>query len=237
MKIIFLDTETTDLEKDANLVQLAYKNTVTGKVVNEYFKPTKPISYGAMAVHHITNEMVENKPIFAGSPQQLELVEELDDAIVVAHNVMYDINVLKNEGVVVNQYLDTLRLARHLVDSEEYKLQYLRYFLKLTGNGSAHDALGDIIVLESLFNHLKNLIAQNFKLQDDGEIMEKMLELNKLPVLLKNINFGKYKGKTFKEVGEIDPDYLAWLYGSESQKPIAEQDEEKIYTLKHYLNV
>lgn len=70
MQIILLDTETTSIEPDARLVQLAYKNLATGETLNEYFKPPIPISYGSMAVHHITHEMVADKPAFIGSKQQ-----------------------------------------------------------------------------------------------------------------------------------------------------------------------
>ena len=60
---IFLDTETTsDGEKD-RLCQLAYK-TEDGEIVNELFKPPLPIEINAIYVHHITNEIVENKPAF-----------------------------------------------------------------------------------------------------------------------------------------------------------------------------
>ena len=52
MHLILLDTETTDLQ-NARLIQLAYKNLGSGEVVNEFFKPPVPISYGAMATHHV----------------------------------------------------------------------------------------------------------------------------------------------------------------------------------------
>lgn len=36
MQIIILDTETTGLDRDFRLVQLAYKNVATGEEVDEY---------------------------------------------------------------------------------------------------------------------------------------------------------------------------------------------------------
>lgn len=232
MHIILLDTETTDLDPTRRMVQFAYKNTMSGKIVNEYFKPPMPISFGAMAIHHITNEMVAGKPLFEGSIFLQELVEDLDGGVLVAHNAAFDIEVLKNEGVSVVQSIDTLRVARHLIVSEQYSLQYLRYFLNLTvGEVVAHDALGDIIVLEALFNYLKKVATDKF---GEAGVIEKMIELTKTPVLLNNFGFGKYRGKTFEEVSATDHGYLSWLLGSESAKSTAEQNEDLMATLKHY---
>ncbi|MCK5099725.1 MAG: hypothetical protein KAR45_16565, partial [Desulfobacteraceae bacterium] len=52
--------------------QLAYK-TETGTIVDELFKPSIPISIEAMSIHHITNEMVENKPVFKDSSEYQKL--------------------------------------------------------------------------------------------------------------------------------------------------------------------
>lgn len=235
MSFIILDTETTDRDPDNRLVQLAYKNLATGEVVNEYFKPPVPITFGAMAVHHITNKMVADKPLFAESEHRRNLQNLLVDNILVAHNAPFDIQVLKNEGVGIGESLDTLRIARHLLDSEQYSLQYLRYFLDLNVIASPHDALGDILVLESLFGYLQDLVKEKFNYSTEEEVLNKLLELNAQPVLMEIINFGKYKGKTFAEVARIDKPYLQWLFGSETQKTEVEQNAELVYTLRHWL--
>ena len=64
---IFLDTETTGTGNDDRLCQIAFKLGY-GPAVCELFKPDKPISIDAMAIQHITNKMVEDKPQFIGSP-------------------------------------------------------------------------------------------------------------------------------------------------------------------------
>ena len=237
MSLIYLDTETTDITAGARLVQLAHKEATGGQLVNEYFKPPVPISFSSMAAHHITNEMVAQKPIFAGSQQQEALKQILQDGILVAHNASFDILVLKNEGVKTRQYIDTLRVSRHLLDSEQYALQYLRYFLGLNIKAQAHDALGDVLVLEGLYQYLVILAAKRFGLKEQNEITQKMLDLTQLPVVLENFNFGKYKGRPIGEVSEVDPGYLQWLYESETQRPLAEQNEDLVYTLKQYINL
>jgi DNA polymerase III epsilon subunit-like protein len=62
---IYLDTETTGTGPDDRLCQIAFK-TEQGMITNELFNPGKPIAIEAMAVHHITNEMVKDKPPFRG---------------------------------------------------------------------------------------------------------------------------------------------------------------------------
>lgn len=237
MQIIVLDTETTSLDKEARLIQLAYKNLTTGEKVDEYFKPSVPIAYGAMAINHITEGMVAGKPVFIGSKYQADLITTLKDNILVAHNALFDINVLNNEGVKINKYIDTLRVSQHLLDCEQYKLQYLRYFLKLDVEGAAHNAAGDIAVLELLFEHLKNIIKDKFSLDHNDEIFQKMIELTQMPVLLRTFTFGKYLGKTFEEINRNDQGYLKWLYESESKKDRLNQSEELIYTLKKHLKI
>ena len=179
--------------------------------------------------------MVEEKPVFQGSATQAELISLLADHIPVAHNAAFDIQILKNDDVLIDQYIDTLRLARHLITSEQYTLQYLRYFLNLDTDGLSHDAHGDVMVLEALFSHLFGLVQEKFALASDEEIFAKMLELTHTPVLLKSFGFGKYFGKTFEEVSHNDRGYLEWLHGSESKKAKSDQNEDMIYTLNHYL--
>jgi len=234
MTLIHLDVETTGLDEAARIVQLAYKNAETGEVVNEFFNPQMPISFGAMSIHHVTNEMVADKPAFDGSKEKDTLISLLKDNILVAHNAKFDIGVLETEGVEVPKFIDTLKVAQHLIKSESHKLQYLRYSLALDVEGPAHDALGDIQVLESLYSKLESLAMEEFSLTKE-EVIEKLLELTHLPVLLDTFAFGKHRGKSFGEVAASDRGYLEWLYRSETQKTETEQDANLVHTLKHCL--
>jgi DNA polymerase III epsilon subunit-like protein len=237
MKIIFLDTETTDAKSDARLVQLAYKHADTGDVVNEMFKPPVDITLGAMSVCHITNEMVADKKSFEGSEEKNILIDSLRENIMVAHNAPFDVMILNNEGIHPNFVIDTLRVAQHLIRGHQsYKLQYLRYSLELykelPADIVAHDALSDILVLEKLFYYLFNNLQEQFKDADEKEILQKMINLSNSPLKIKEFTFGKYKGKSFEEVKQIDPGYLQWLYRSETQKSKNDQNRNLVYTLE-----
>jgi len=183
-KIIFFDTETTGNEpKKDFLCQLAYK---TGnETFNQLYKPPVMIPPEASAITHITNKMVMDKPAFKESPdyQKVKDLFESPDSIVVAHNAKFDLAIISNEGITPQNFICTLRVARAL-DKEnvipQYKLQYLRYFLDIEIEATAHDAMGDVLVLEKLF---ERLIAKIMK--EDGisekEAIEKMVEISSKP--------------------------------------------------------
>ncbi len=234
-KLLFLDTETTGNEEKDYLCEIAY---ICGDIKKEaMFKPQVPITVGSMAVHHITNKMVKDRGPFIGSPEYNEIKNLLADEsnIFVAHNAMFDIKMIKKEGLDVKKYICTLRVARHLDPEEKiesYRLQYLRYLLEIEVDGTAHDALGDVLVLEQLFARLQKKIMETDNISAD-EAIEKMIEISSTPSLIKSFKFGKHNGKTVAEVAKIDAGYLDWLL---KQKMENEGDEEDwIYTLRHYL--
>lgn len=238
MNLCFLDTETTGKEVDDQILQVAYSVTNSGSLEPfvELFLPRVPISYGAMAVHHITNEMVNGKPYFADSDMKKQLVKLSQRSIMVAHNAPFDLRMLEKEGVKWPIYIDTLRVARHLIEAESYKLQFLRYFLDLRVEGTAHDAAGDVKVLMALFEKLMTVVMNSDTSQSEMQALDKMVTLSNLPVTLKKLDFGKYYGRTFEDVLHIDRQYLAWLYSSEKGKSPEDQNEDMIFTLDKYLN-
>lgn len=224
---VFLDTETTGTDVDDRLCQIAFK-TESGLIVNELFNPGKPISIEAMSIHHITNEMVRNRPPFKHSKTWKALTELFADAsnIMVAHNAVFDLEMLKEEDIYPQKTICTYKMARFL-DKEgqipQYNLQYLRYSLNLNVSAKPHDALGDIVVLEALFKRIHEKALDKFGVL----AYDKMIEITKNPVLLKRMPFGKHKGIKFDE---IPADYLEWLSGTDL-------DEDMAYTVKHYLGI
>jgi DNA polymerase III epsilon subunit-like protein len=234
-KIIFFDTETTgNTEKDL-LCQIAYKNgeeTFTG-----LYKPPIKIPPEASAVHHITNKMVADKPTLGESEDKEKIKSLFEDTntILVAHNAPFDMVMIKKEGIEPKNFICTLRVVRHLDPEEKiakYNLQYLRYLLEIEVEAQAHDALGDVLVLEKLFERLKKKIMEKEEL-DEASALERMMEISSHPSILHTFKFGKHNGKRIEEVAAIDRGYLQWLL---EQKLNGDSiDEDWIYTLKHYL--
>lgn len=232
---IFLDTETTgvDLLVD-RLFQVAYK--VNGKVFSQYFKPPVPISVKSMSISHVTNRMVSNKEEFANSQMKRDLQELLKENILVAHNAGFDVDMLFKEGVPVTLFIDTLKVIKYL-DSEneipEYGLQYLRYFLDFEIEAIAHEAVGDVLVLEKLFEYI---LDRMIKITNDKEIaIDMMIEISSKPLLLRMFNYGKHKGKKVEEVLLYDRNYLEWMLEQKLNNEY--YDEDWIFTLKHHLKV
>ena len=210
MKIIFLDTETTGIDETDFLCQLAYK---TGdEIFCELFKPPVKISIEASSVTHISNKMVADKPSFKDSPDYKKLKSMLEDKnnIMVAHNAKFDIGMIKKEDIVPTNTICTLRVARYL-DKEhkipQHKLQYLRYYLEIEIEAAAHDALGDVLVLEKLFERLLKKIMETENLSRETAI-DQMVDISSHPVLFKYFNFGKHKNVSVEEVAKKDRSYL-----------------------------
>ncbi len=225
-KFLYFDSETTDLfEKE--IIQLAFL-TDDGEEFNMYFKPKGEISFSAMAVHNITPEVVEDKPEFEQAKYKgIELKEYLSNLtekyIWVAHNAEFDIEVLEKVGVKIPQFICTFKIARDLLsvdqkdeyDLQSYSLQFLRYYLGLyknenTKNNIAHDALSDVYFLRDLFEYFQ----KNFDLTT-----EKMLNITKAPLIIRNLHYGKHAGKSIREIQAEDPGYLQWIIDTWDDKP------------------
>ena len=189
---IYLDTETTGTGPDDRLCQIAFKPE-NGPAVSGLFNPGRPISIDAMVVHHITDKMVQDKPSFKESDEYAKLQDLVSDInnVIVAHNAQFDMKMLQVEGLTTQRVICTLKLARYLDTNgviPKYNLQYLRYFLDMHVDAKAHDALGDIMVLEALFGRLNARFQANDKLRDP---VQEMINITSNPVLLQRHVYGR----------------------------------------------
>jgi len=235
--LIFLDTETTGTSLEDRLIQVGYRTT-DGMDVNELYSVDRPIEIEAMAIHHITEKMIIGKPLFAASPGFEDLKERFSkDHIFIAHNAKFDVDMIEREGLKVGPVIDTLKVARNLDPNskiESYALQYLRYLLGIDVEANAHDAWGDILVLEQLFYRLLKKIMEAKECSQDMAVDE-MIRISSEPTLFRVFNFGKHKGLKIEDVARTDPGYLKWLLGQKESEEV--EDIDWMYTLKHYLHL
>lgn len=236
--LVFLDTETTGLNKEDRLCQVAFK--FQGKEQDALFRPEIPISVEAMAISHITNRMVADKDAFKDSEMFQELKDIFDkDNILVAHNAGFDAEILRREGLEIRKMIDTYKIAGYLDKKGEipkYNLQYLRYYFDFeVPDAPAHNALGDIRVLEVIFDYF--YARMKAEVGAEEKIIPKMLEISALPLLIKKFSFGKYLGERVEEVAGRDKGYLQWLLGEKKKARENGEDESEdwIYTLEHHL--
>lgn len=231
-KLIYLDVETTGLEDEDRLCEVAY--SIDNVMTEKKFKPPVPIKVGAMAVSHITNKMVEDCETFVGS-EEFDTLKRLADSgeyIFVAHNAPFDLRMMEKEGITFTDFIDTKKLS-HKLDKddsmESHRLQYLRYYYGVEmPEMIAHSAEGDVAVLKAVHERLVEELGR--------PTLEEQMEISKRPILFSKIKFGKYKGNDLADVAVTNPQYLEWLL-SEKRKSGETQDEtDWIYTLEHYLN-
>jgi exodeoxyribonuclease X len=229
--LIFLDTETTGIKAEDRLCQLAYQDSAGNKMAS-LFKPDVPIRPEASAINHITPEMLEAAGPFRGSTMQHEIrhILEQENSILVAHNAPFDIAMLKKEGIETDKFICSQRLFKWLDNGigkfDSYSLQYLRYAVNIRIEAQAHDALGDILVLERVFREGMRFLRE--KLPDLGwsELIEKAMNISTTPMLLVNCPLKKYKGLPFTDVPK---DYLKWIVRKGTF------DEDILGTAKFYL--
>lgn len=241
-KLLLLDTETTGKGPQDRLLQVAYCEVILseegfsmGEIKQAKFKPPVPISFEAMAVHQITPEDLADAVPFEASATRTELLNLANTHVLVAHNAPFDLVMLEREGVNFRRFIDTLRVARHLVESPNHQLQFLKYSLGIyrdmaatTPNltFTAHDAAGDVATLFFLFKHL----LTNQK-NAAPETINEFVKLSTEPVAIKKFTFGKHNGKSFEDVKRIDPGYITWLLNSERQK-LNDRNDDLVYSLQ-----
>jgi exodeoxyribonuclease X len=215
-KLLFVDTETTDLD-DGHLIELGIGDETSIEVIR--CRPHKPISYSAMGIHHITEGELVNLEYFQQREDYEDLKRRIRSSIFVAHNAKFDISVLFREGIEVTEFIDTKQVAKHLLpDAPDYRLQTLRYFLHcdISETSLAHSAEGDVRVLMNVFNKLKDIVLEKYP---DKDPIQMMTILTDTPILLDKFTFGKHRGKTYSEINKTDRGYIEWLFKSNHDDP------------------
>lgn len=237
MKIIVLDTETTGAGEKDRICQLSFlvlnEELEIEEVYNDMCTPPVPISYEAMAIHHITPEMLEHTPSCTQTRAYKRLMElNLPTNLMVIQNAAFDLGMLSKEGFALQMNLiDTFRILRayYPLDGTSFSLQYKRYqwglyrheaplAKKLGITINAHDALGDVIVLKLLFE----------KLCEEHSVPN-MIVVCLEPIILSHIPYGKHKGKKFVDVAKTDRQDLHYMLNSNGL------DEDMKASLTHAL--
>ncbi len=147
----------------------------------------------------------------------------------------FDLGMIKKEGITPVNTICTLRVARYM-DKDgklaKHNLQFLRYALNIEIEATAHDALGDVLVMEQLYYRLLKKIMSEDKIEE-AEAIQKMVEISSRPSLFRTISFGKHAGKKISDILGSDRGYLEWLLAQKESG--GQMEEDWIYTLKHYL--
>lgn len=138
---IVLDTETTGLSPESGdrLIEIGcielVKRKFTGNNLHIYINPQRDISQDAIEVHGITNEFLNDKPVFQDVAQQV--IDFIKGAELIIHNAAFDVGFLNYElkhyvnhsrFKMVTDYcsiLDSLKMARKLHPGQRNSLDAL----------------------------------------------------------------------------------------------------------------
>lgn len=147
--VVILDTETSGLHSDAEIVQIAIIAPDGQVLLDTLVKPVRPIPWDAIAIHHITNEMVADAPTFVMiAPQLRELISGMT---VVIFNADFDERLLQQSALACgwNDY-DLPIFSADYTDAMEPYSQWVGAwnprFSSYTWQklpGGDHSALGD----------------------------------------------------------------------------------------------
>lgn len=100
LKFQALDTETTGLRGNAEIVDLALIGPDGEVLINTLVRPTSPIPAEATKIHGITNEMVIDAPAF--SEIMPNLIKLTQDKLVVIYNAEFDQRMLRQSAAANN---------------------------------------------------------------------------------------------------------------------------------------
>lgn len=165
MRQIILDTETTGLDprQGHRVIELAavelLNRRLTGRYFHRYLNPDRDIDEGALQVHGITREFLDDKPRFVDVVG--EFTAFIEDAELVIHNAPFDVAFLNAElarlgQAPLDQYcrgvIDTLALARSFHPGQRNSLDALckRYEID-NSSRTLHGALLDCELLAQVY--------------------------------------------------------------------------------------
>lgn len=163
MRQVVLDTETTGIGESHRIIEIGCLELIdrklTGRKFHQYLNPQRLIDAEAMAVHGITNEFLEDKPLFSVVAQ--DFIDFIHGAQLVIHNAPFDVGFMDREFALVPglpktkdicSILDTLTLARSIHPGQRNSLDALcrRYGID-NSHREYHGALLDSEILAEVY--------------------------------------------------------------------------------------
>lgn len=166
MRQIVLDTETTGLEPkqghriiEIGCVELVGRK-LTGNNYHQYIQPDRESDEGALEVHGITTEFLQDKPRFADTVG--DFLDYIRGAELIIHNAPFDVGFLDHELRMVDGQLgdistycnviDTLVMARKMRPGQKNNLDALcKHYDVNNSQRDLHGALLDAEILAEVY--------------------------------------------------------------------------------------
>ena len=227
MQAIILDTETHTL--NGQPIEIAYapihveqgKLTLDkSKLFDQLYSVDEPISFAAMAVHHILESDLINQPHYSSFSLPS------DTQYIIGHNVDYDIRAIEKCGVDTSaiKAICTLALARRFwPDAEAHNISALIYMISKGSEKAremikkAHRADMDIILTANILMHIVHQLNINS--------IEELYIASEDARIPRSINFGKHRGTN---ISELPADYIQWLLRQDELDPYLRKALENV---------
>ena len=162
MRKIVVDTETTGLDpkQGHRIIELAAIELDGRKLslrrFHRYLNPEREIEAGAVAVHGLTYERLQNEAKFADIAASF--MEFIEGAELIIHNAPFDMSFINHELDLIglpplqNAVMDTLKIAREMHPGKKNSLNALcsRYEID-NSHRSLHGALLDTELLAEVY--------------------------------------------------------------------------------------
>ena len=163
MRQVVLDTETTGIGEGHKIIEIGCVELIdrklTGNHYHQYVNPQRLVDPEAMEVHGITDEFLEDKPLFSHVAN--DFIDFIKGSQLVIHNAPFDVGFMDREFGGLNGYpktkdictvLDTLVLARSMHPGQRNSLDALcrRYGID-NSHRELHGALLDSEILADVY--------------------------------------------------------------------------------------
>ena len=176
---LFLDTETTGLDADAALVDIALIRESGAVALDLLINPERPIPDDATAIHNITNAMVADEPVFATLwPMIWAHLQEV--RYIAVYNASFDMPLIRRHASALHTRDKTMPIwsYRQADDVLRLYLAYcgssnhigLRDACAALGikNQIAHRALSDARATLELVRHIASGVAPSLHLRGEA---------------------------------------------------------------------
>lgn len=209
MSAVILDSETTSI-KEPEAIEIAWlrldgMSLFTAQEFEQRYRPSKPISFGAMASHHIMEEDIPTDAPPSGSFRLPVGTEFL-----IGHNVDFDWEVIGRPDV---KRIDTCAFARQMWPDTEHSLGAMMYLLlgrdARTVLREAHSARQDVQNCRTLLRAILNKLGNPPRWSEVWEASERARVPERMP-------FGKHKDWM---IADVPRDYKDWLLRQDDVDP------------------
>ena len=191
MRQIVLDTETTGIGEGHKIIEIGcvelINRKLTGRHYHQYVNPQRLVDPEAMEVHGITDEFLQDKPLFAHVAD--DFIEFIKGSQLVIHNAPFDVGFMDREFAALNGYpktadictvLDTLTLARQIHPGQRNSLDALcrRYGID-NSHRELHGALLDSEILADVYLFMtggQTALTLDSKEEDDQPSEQELLK-------------------------------------------------------------